>query len=307
MTTQIFIYKITKEYEYKLIHYHGPKNNFLIPKITVDSKNKSITFDLHTHIFEINVHADLFIRIDIREDAIGFLVNTDSEHLDFTDVNEKTYTGLFLPDIANDIQYYNEEEFVVIDYGKAIFAIKEAVITYYTSPLNPDLGIGEEHQDQEQIAGLVTKYYFYRVFNNPGINQGALLIQKGEQGFDHNSFTMFLNKMTLLDIKDKKLLHYVLNQDPEYVEITKSLKDQTKKLMESVEFKQLTSFMKDQYEQFLKENKENDFENDYDLEEESDQYCQEEEKNSHQNDTNQENIDLTGFDDDSIEKYRVRE
>ena len=77
--------------------------------------------------------------------------------------------------------------------------------------------------------------------------------------------------------------------------------------MESVEFKQLTSFMKDQYEQFLKENKENDFENDYDLEEESDQYCQEEEKNSHQNDTNQENIDLTGFDDDSIEKYRVRE
>ncbi|OLS25680.1 MAG: Adaptive-response sensory-kinase SasA [Candidatus Heimdallarchaeota archaeon LC_3] len=133
--------------------------------------------------------------MDIREDAIGILVNPDSEHLDFTDVNEKTYPGLFLPDIANDIQYYNEEEFVVIDYGKAIFAIKEAVITYYTSPLNPDLGIGEEHQDQEQIAGLVTKYYFYRVFNNPGINQGALV----------NLFVNLFNNVVNHAIEGKKI------------------------------------------------------------------------------------------------------
>ncbi|KKK79468.1 hypothetical protein LCGC14_2833230, partial [marine sediment metagenome] len=33
---------------------------------------------------------------------------------------------------------------------------------------------------------------------------------------------------------------------------TKSLEDQTKKLMESVEVKQLTSFMKNQYKQFQK-------------------------------------------------------
>ena len=68
--------------------------------------------------------------------------------------------------------------------------------------------------------------------------------------------------------------------------------------------------MKDKYEQFLKENNDFDLEEENDQyyqEEENDQYYQEEEKNTYQNDTNQENIDLTGFDDDSIEKYRVRE
>ncbi|OLS22490.1 MAG: hypothetical protein HeimC3_30310 [Candidatus Heimdallarchaeota archaeon LC_3] len=124
---------------------------------------------------------------------------------------------------------------------------------------------------------------------------------------------MFLNRITLLDIKDKKLLYHVLNQDSEYTKMTKSLKTQTEKLVESAEFKQLASYIKDQYDEFLKEEKGNDREEDFDLEELDDQYSysQEEEETGkidyHQNEKNQESIDLSDFDADSIDKYRVNE
>ncbi|OLS16655.1 MAG: hypothetical protein HeimC3_52390 [Candidatus Heimdallarchaeota archaeon LC_3] len=248
--THDFIYKITNDYKVTLEDQLGPENDIIFPNILIQKEKESITFDFYSHTIELSRSTGCFVHFKLNKHALALIVNEDFEHLSFIDVNEKSVTGLFRPDVSDEIQYYNEQEFAVIDYGKVVFTIKDTLITYYTSPVDPDI----ENNDFSKKKDRLHDHYYYRVFNNPGINQGALLLQKGEEGFENNSLTMFLNRISMIDVNNRTLLLEEMKRDPE--------------------FNKALTLIKNQYEQYKQENHYPD-ENDQEEQEErkfSDEY-----------------------------------